>query len=258
MKKDKHSNSRKIKSRDSFNKETRDHSEPDEDTSDSEKGYVTIKKRILPLRATRNNSNKNNKIEAIASIKLDKADSELDKATSESVETDSETVKADRKSEITDSIPKVRKLRKKSKVLSKKKCKKRIRKPIKPVGIVNEFKLKKMLKSIDGKRELNDSQMEFKKCLAQMHPSFEPLWIGRPYFIMKAIKECLLNRDWDSLTHLLIDLVHLKSNIFKPVVRHLCAIMDKLHPIIIENDLQGKFKTIKKYHQMIMDDTTVV
>ncbi|CAG9854420.1 unnamed protein product [Phyllotreta striolata] len=142
-------------------------------------------------------------------------------------------------------------------VRTRRKRRKHIHKPIKPIAKFKKHELTDLVNSVKYRRIENEKQKECKKCLSQMHPKVRSHWT-LPGQIIKAVNECLLTRNWNALTYMLIELINLTCDVYKPIIRHVFSIMDKLHPVIIENNLQGAYKRIKKFHQVILDDTTVV
>ncbi|KAJ8964881.1 hypothetical protein NQ314_004563, partial [Rhamnusium bicolor] len=65
----------------------------------------------------------------------------------------------------------------------------------------------------------NENEKNLNRCLGHLHTSAKPFWNSRSC-LMKAIKDSILRRKWNNLTHLLLMLIHLPSLKPKPLIRH--------------------------------------
>lgn len=62
-------------------------------------------------------------------------------------------------------------------------------------------------------------QKDLEKCLDKMNSSCNPLW-SSPLYMMQAIKDCILNRKWNNLSHILSILVTLPDDRYRPIISH--------------------------------------
>ncbi|XP_023017112.1 uncharacterized protein [Leptinotarsa decemlineata] len=113
------------------------------------------------------------------------------------------------------------------------------------IPTISNQNLNRFFKLLGPKKALSSREKALKDCLDHMHTSAKPLWTS-PSTIMKAINDCILTRNFNNLTELLLFLIHLRTDKYKPLIRHLCQILDKLHPVIQDNDLQGQLKLVQK------------
>lgn len=149
-----------------------------------------------------------------------------------------------------------------------------------PLPTIQRHRLYKFLKNLTKKDELNSCQKEQKKCVADLNSTFQCHW-NLPINILRAVKDCILNRRWNNLTHLILILIRLPGFQYRPLVRHvgiilflfmpnilflfktsvqifqqilnmcilylqLCQILDKLHPAIHENGLTGQLSMVQR------------
>lgn len=88
-----------------------------------------------------------------------------------------------------------------------------------PFTSIRRDKLSKFLKFLSEKEKLNGSQKELNKCVASMNSSQQGHFT-LPITILKAIKDCILKRKWNNLTHLLLILIRMPSYRYKHLIRH--------------------------------------
>lgn len=88
-----------------------------------------------------------------------------------------------------------------------------------PFTSIRRDKLSKFLKFLSEKEKLNVSQKELNKCVASMNSSQQGHFT-LPINILRAIKDCILKRNWNNLTHLLLILVRMPSYRYKHLIRH--------------------------------------
>ncbi|KAG5867391.1 hypothetical protein JTB14_022929 [Gonioctena quinquepunctata] len=113
------------------------------------------------------------------------------------------------------------------------------------IPTIRRQNLKQFLSLLRNNKKLSKREKALKNCCDHINSTTKPLWTS-PSSIMKAVNDCILTRNWNNLTQLLLYMIHLPSDRYKPLIRHLCHIMDRLHPVVQENDLQGQLKLVCK------------
>lgn len=83
-------------------------------------------------------------------------------------------------------------------------------------------RLTKFLKMLKEEKQLNNCQKSVQKCVCPMNTSAKGHWT-LPITTMKAIKDCILNRRWENLTHFLLILIKLPTFRYQPLIRHVSS-----------------------------------
>lgn len=91
-----------------------------------------------------------------------------------------------------------------------------------PFTSIRKDNLRKFLKSLSEKEKLNSSQKELSKCVAHMNACLQGHFT-LPITILRAIKDCILKRNWNNLTHLLLILIRMPSYRYKHLIRHVSS-----------------------------------
>nr|CAH7712828.1 unnamed protein product [Callosobruchus chinensis] len=108
---------------------------------------------------------------------------------------------------------------------------------------IRESSFMALLETLKSKPKLSKQKQNQMDCVQSLHGSKMPMWTG-PTIVLRAVKDCILNRKWNNLTHLLLLMIHFPTNKYKPIIKQLCLIIDKYHPVVQENDMTGQFKIV--------------
>nr|CAH7743476.1 unnamed protein product [Callosobruchus chinensis] len=127
---------------------------------------------------------------------------------------------------------------------------------------IRESSFMALLETLKSKPKLSKQKQNQMDCVQSLHGSKMPMWTG-PTTVLRAVKDCILNRKWNNLTHLLLLMIHFPTNKYKPIIKQassswmilttcvtvmfffqLCLIIDKYHPVVQENDMTGQFKIV--------------
>lgn len=84
---------------------------------------------------------------------------------------------------------------------------------------IQKDRLYRFLKKLSEEDKPTNCQKSLGICVSKMNSSVKGHWT-LPITTMRAIKDCLLHRKWDNLTHLLLILIKLPSTRYQPLIRH--------------------------------------
>ncbi|XP_056646338.1 uncharacterized protein LOC130451382 [Diorhabda sublineata] len=126
-----------------------------------------------------------------------------------------------------------------------------------PFIILERHKLNNMFSKLKQKEKQGNKQKQLLTCLKSIQYPKSNIW-SIPINIINAIKDSLLTRNWSNITYLLLQLINCPDNKYRPIIKKVYQIMDKLNPLLVENDLQGEYKKILAARIQILDSTTVV
>lgn len=94
-----------------------------------------------------------------------------------------------------------------------------------PFPSIRRHHLNRFLKMLSEEEKLNNSQKELKKCIGNLNSNMICHWT-LPISLLRAVKDCILHRKWNNLTHLLLLLMKLPSYKYKPLIRHVSIHQD--------------------------------
>lgn len=126
-----------------------------------------------------------------------------------------------------------------------------------PFIILERHKLNNMISKLKQEEKHSNKQKQLLICLKNIHYPKPNVWLI-PINLINAIKDSLLTRNWSNVTYLLLQLINCPDNKYKPILKKVYQIMDKLNPLMVENDLQGEYKKLLAARIQILDSTTVV
>ncbi|CAH1960036.1 unnamed protein product [Acanthoscelides obtectus] len=108
---------------------------------------------------------------------------------------------------------------------------------------VNESKFEAFLDKLKTKPKVSKQRRNQLECIHRLHSIKNPMWTS-PSAVLKAVRDCILNRKWNNLTHLVLILINFPSHKYKPLIKNLCLLIDKLHPMVQDNNMEGQFKLV--------------
>nr|CAI5849102.1 unnamed protein product [Callosobruchus analis] len=74
------------------------------------------------------------------------------------------------------------------------------------------------LNKLKSKPKLSKQRQNQMNCIQSLHGSKTPMWTG-PSTVLRAVKDCILNRKWNNLTHLLLLMIHFPTDKYKPLIK---------------------------------------
>lgn len=102
-----------------------------------------------------------------------------------------------------------------------------------PFLAIQKNRLHTFLKTLKEQPEVQRSKKDLDKCVAALNSNTKTHW-NLPITILRAIKETILNRKWNNLTHLILVLIKFASYKYKPLIRQVYIY---IHCIIYINNV---------------------
>uniref|UniRef100_A0A6P7FPL1 Uncharacterized protein LOC114331359 n=1 Tax=Diabrotica virgifera virgifera TaxID=50390 RepID=A0A6P7FPL1_DIAVI len=125
-----------------------------------------------------------------------------------------------------------------------------------PLDVLQASRLKEVLSKLSSKEKPVKLNFKVKSCITSKDSTSRGSWRS-PGYLLSTIVECLLKRKWNILPYLILELININKEHYKPIIRLLYEVCDQHHPVIREHGLKGKHKDIKR-RQKIGSDTTIV
>lgn len=118
-----------------------------------------------------------------------------------------------------------------------------------------EISLSSVLRAIDNLSNLDLDDNNIKICMKGSKSERDIFW-NSPTLILRSIKYCILQRNWDDIVYFLMILLQHKD-CYIPVVEQICGFIRRFHPAVRKLNLQWQFEMLSlrgKKVEMEIDD----